>query len=193
MFIIVSMLSILSCSTNMFAQYLFYGYTYYKGLYNISIEPYKIGFGEYLPEDTDKEMLFERGDVITSNNNINYNFSREGTTLKIKFSNNNYNNTYLDLPLLYYKGYEANYKNNVNNIVLPIIKGDNNIIRVKLGKYRDGEITVRYNGTLIQRLSGIVSALSLIIFIIYMMKIKILNKRRRKYENEKIIYNNTNV
>ena len=191
--IIVSMLSILSCSTNMFAQYLFYGYTYYKGLYNISIEPYKIGFGEYLPEDTDKEMLFERGDVITSNNNINYNFSREGTTLKIKFSNNNYNNTYLDLPLLYYKGYEANYKNNVNNIVLPIIKGDNNIIRVKLGKYRDGEITVRYNGTLIQRLSGIVSALSLIIFIIYMMKIKILNKRRRKYENEKIIYNNTNV
>ena len=187
------MLSILLCSTNMFAQYLFYGYTYYKGLYNISIESYKIGFGEYLPEGTDKAMLFDRGDVITSNNDINYNFSREGTTLKIKFSNNNYNNTYLDLPLLYYKGYEANYKNNDDNTVLPISKGDNNIIRVKLGKYRDGEITVRYNGTLIQRLSGIVSALSLIIFIIYMMKIKILNKRRRKYENEKIIYNNTNV
>lgn len=193
MFIIVSMLSILSCSTNMFAQYLFYGYTYYKGLYNISIEPYKIGFGEYLPEGTDKAMLFDRGDVITSNNDINYNFSREGTTLKIKFSNNNYNNTYLDLPLLYYKGYEANYKNNDDNTVLPISKGDNNIIRVKLDKYIDGEIIVRYNGTLIQRLSGIVSALSLIIFIIYMMKIKILNKKRRKYENEKIIYNNTNV
>ena len=52
-FIIVSMLSILLCSTNMFAQYLFYGYTYYKGLYNISIESYNIGFGEYLPEGTD--------------------------------------------------------------------------------------------------------------------------------------------
>lgn len=143
------MLSILSCSTNMFAQYLFYGYTYYKGLYNISIESYKIGFGEYLPEGTDKAILFERWDVITSNNN--------------------YNNTYLDLLILYYKGYEANYENNVNNIVLPILN---------------------------QILLCIVSVLSLIIFIIYMIymvKIKILNKRRRKYENEKIIYNNTNV
>lgn len=194
---IVLVLSILACSINMFAQYLFYGITNIKGLHDVSIDPYRVGLGEYLPEGTDKNEFYERGDVITSNNNIEVQFERKGTNLDIEFNNNYYDNTYIELPLIYYLGYEATYYNEGQKNMLPISKGNNNIIRVNLQGYNKGKIIVNYEGTKIQKITQYISIISFVLFTIYLIYlnerwVKVMRKRGGIYER-KAIYNNTNV
>lgn len=165
---IILVLSIFACSINMFAQYLFYGIVKVKGLHDVSIDPYRIGLGEYLPEGTDKNEFYERGDIITSNNNIEVKFERKGTNLDIEFSNNYYDDTYIELPLIYYLGYEVDYYNGDKKDILPISKGSNNIIRVDLQGYDEGKILVNYKGTRLQKITQYISGISLILFIIYL-------------------------
>lgn len=187
---ILIFLSIVSCSVNMFTQYLFYGYSYFRGFYEVNIESYSIGLGEYLPANTDKDQLMNRGDIIVTNDkNINYDFFRDGTTLYINFNNNINKNTYLEVPLLYYLGYEAEYINGSEKSVLPISKGENGVVKVDLLNYEDGNITIKYTGTNIQVVSQYISAITFIIFIGILIK----DYKRRESVNEKIIYNNTNV
>lgn len=165
---IILVLSIFACSINMFAQYLFYGIVKIKGLHDVSIEPYRIGLGEYLPEGTNKNEFYKRGDIITSNNNIEVEFERKGTNLDIEFSNNYYDDTYIELPLIYYLGYEVAYYNGDEKNILPISRGNNNIIRVDLQGYDEGKILVNYKGTRLQKITQYISCISLILFIIYL-------------------------
>lgn len=166
---IILLLSIFACSINMFAQYGIYGIMELKGLHNVNINPYEISAGEYLPKGTDVNKLYERGDIISSNNNIGFEFERKGTNLDIKFGNNNYDNTYIELPLLYYLGYEAIYYNESEKYILPISKGENNVIRVYLQQYNEGRIIVTYKGTKLQKLTGYISLISLILFSLYLL------------------------
>ncbi|MCD2502891.1 hypothetical protein LQE93_14055 [Clostridium sp. NSJ-145] len=180
---IITILSIFACSINMFGQYAFYGLMQIKGLHDVSIIPYRVGLAEYLPEGTDKELLFERGDIISSNNDeLKIDFSRKGTNLSVNFSNNIQNNTFIEVPLLYYLGYEATYTSNNIKKVLPISKGENNIIRIDLKNFADGQINVVYKGTKIQYISKYISLLATIIFIVYLIinRKRELNKIRRE-------------
>ena len=122
---------------------------------------YWISQGEYVPDDVDLEYLKRRGDIITSNEDVKTTFERKGINLEISYSDNNSDDTYLELPLVYYKGYVAKEDNNT----LEVIKGDNGLVRVYLNN-SEGNIKVYYGFTKVRIVCLIISVIALGGFII---------------------------
>lgn len=136
---------------------------------------YEISFGEYMPLKADKEYILNRGDVITSTIPLEHTFTRSGITLEIEYQNNQSNNN-LELPLLYYKGYEAV----CNDKKLEVYQTENGLVGVNIND-ESGTIYVNYAGTQIQRVSKLMSLITVLIVTIYLY----LKKRGVMIEKEK--------
>lgn len=85
----------------------------------------------------------------------------------LKYSNNT-GNAVVQLPLYYYKGYEA--YDVVNQSKLFIEKGDLGLIWVHLDPFEAGEMVVSYVGTKIQMISNLVSLFTWIILAVYIFR-----------------------
>lgn len=153
----------------------FAGFTYCVGtMYNFragqvnDAYKYSITWGEYVPVDVDIKEYENRGNIVTSNNDINFAFSKKGTNIKVNYGNNIFTDTYLELPLMYYNGYVA-----ISNAgdKLRIEKGNNGMIRVYLSD-NAGSFKVYYGFTLVRVISYFVSIISLMsyIFLIFRKK-----------------------
>jgi len=126
-----------------------------------------IGTGEYLIYGTDISNFDNASYIITSNNpNLELSYDKNGTSMEITYENNNMADTYIDIPLFNYLGYESTGAE--------IVNGDNNLIRLLLTK-ESGVIKVKYAGTNIQKISYIISCITLAGLIIYI----IVEKRRK--------------
>lgn len=123
---------------------------------------YEISFGEYMPLSADKNYILERKDVITTTYPLEHSFTRNGLKLTINYNNNQGNNN-LELPLLYYKGYKAIS----NDKELNVYQTNNGLVGVDIND-EEGTIYVYYGGTKIQKLSKIVSIITMIVFVIYL-------------------------
>ena len=134
-----------------------------------TISEYSTGAAEYLPKNTDLERIYQRGQIVTSNNLLDIYSEKKGNYMKIFFDSNNNIDTYIELPLFYYLGYEAVLDVDGEKQNLEITKGDNNIIRIYIDDIRNGEIEVRYSGTKIQHMSEIVSLITLITLTLYIV------------------------
>ena len=131
---------------------------------------YSVGNGEYLPANTNVKELAERGNIITSNNkNIKFSFIKNGTNIKIQFYGNNIKDSYFELPLIYYLGYKATLDVNGKEHNLIVEKGSNNIVKVDLSDYTNGTIYVKYGGSILQHISLVISIITLILLIIYVV------------------------
>lgn len=126
---------------------------------------YEISFAEYMPLNGNKEYILERGDIITSTYPLDHSFVRTGLNLEISFSNNISDNS-LELPLLYYKGYQATIKDNE----LEVYESDNGLVLINIGSINNGVINVCYGGTIVQLISKIISLISVIIFTVLIIK-----------------------
>ncbi len=134
---------------------------------------YEISFGEYMPLSADKNYILERKDIITTTYPLEHSFTRNGLELTINYNNNQGNNS-LELPLLYYKGYKAIS----NDKELNVYQTNNGLVGVDIND-EEGTIYVYYGGTKIQKLSKIVSIITMIVFVIY------LSLRKRGVLDEK--------
>lgn len=117
----------------------------------------QIGFGEYLPNGFDKEIIFNY-----KNENIDYKRVDQYTIINIKD-----NNKEVEAPLIYYKGYKACdskkcYKTYKTENALLGIEVDSNT----------KELKISYEGTFIYKISKYITLLGIIIYIIYLMKLK---------------------
>lgn len=139
-------------------------------------DDYTVASGEYLPQGTEVKKLQERGDIVTSNNNIKVRHTRKDNKIIVNYSENNFDNTYVEVPLIYYYGYTAVDENNQE---YKISKGHNNVIRVKIPN-KEGKITVYYKGTKIQKYSVILSIISIIGLLIYIFRSKRCKNEKRK-------------
>ncbi len=131
---------------------------------------YGTGFSEYLPIEVDKEYIKERKDIVTSNNDIKYDLKRYKNILEINFKNND-NNTYIELPLIYYKGYTAK----IEKSNLKVYKTNNGLVGVIINDINRGTIKVKYEGTILSKVTKVISLISSILFLIYVIK-----KKRKK-------------
>lgn len=138
---------------------------------------YNLGGKEYLPARTNYDLLMSRGNKITSNRDIDVSFERKDGKLIIDYSNNDYNDTYLDLPLLYYDGYRVNDD-------LKIETGENNVVRIYLDDKADGHLTIYYAGTNVAIISKYLSLFTVLIIIIYKV---IGEKKMEKQDKKKLI------
>lgn len=120
---------------------------------------------EYVPVDVNTTLYKERGDTITSNYDVITSFDKNGTSIKIEYSNNNNTDSYLELPLMYYHGYVA--LENGNH--LKVEKGNNGVVRVYL-KEKSGIIEVYYGITIVRKIGIICSIICFIIFITLCVK-----------------------
>ena len=144
---------------------------------NTNLNNYYISMGEYLPSDVNLDYIKERGNVVTSNNQITFTHKKVDNKIIIDFVNN-YDNTILELPLLYYKGYGAK----INNEYLDVFKTDNGLVGVKLNNIKEGTLEVSYIKTPTIYISRGISLLSVTIFGLYLYM-----KGRKKDEKQKNI------
>lgn len=137
---------------------------------------YKMGAGEYIPanvggilskeKDFAQEFTLNRGQVIESNSDsIICDFAKKGTTLTITYSNNIDENTYLDLPLIYYYGYEAIE----DGASCQADRSEQWLVRV-YPVNESGVMTVKYGYTTLRKVSIAISSISLLGFVFLITK-----------------------
>ena len=85
--------------------------------------------------------------------------------------------TQIELPYIYYLGYEVILEKDGETIKLKTCETDNGFIGVTLPVLEKGTLTVSYEGTFLMKIAKVVSILGVIILIILMVKDKIINNR----------------
>ena len=173
-FLICFILTLIPFGINMGQQYVSYFYHTYvtKLMEPVDISTYSVGLGEYLPADVDPDWIINRGEVITSNNDeVQVSFERHGLTLKVNYEQAN-NATYLDLPLIYYKGYET------TDDSLTVMKSNEGLVRILLNGNEIGEFTISYEGTIIAKVTLIISLITVAGLALYIYNMEGLSKRK---------------
>lgn len=131
---------------------------------------YSVGNGEYVPLDVDLDTMYGHENWYTINQDIPYTAAQEGTTITIDFSGQTEPNLQIEGPLLYYKGYGAK----MGNQYLEVTSGDNGAVLVKIPEVvGEGCIVISYEGTTLQHVTLGVSIISLIGFIVLIIRSKI--------------------
>lgn len=117
---------------------------------------YDVGWGkEYVPADTDITLLTEK-DIVISDKMFRINSVRNGNSLE--FLPVGICSKYFDVPRFYYKGYKAvgiDENDNIEN--LTITKGYNGLVRVNSDGHSYKKIKVWYEGTMMFRVSELIS------------------------------------
>lgn len=143
--------------------------------WDAKLDNYYISMGEYTPTKVNLNYINNRGNIITSNNNIELSHETINNKIVINFKNN-YDNTVLELPLLYYKGYGAK----IDNTYLKVQESDNGLVLVSINGIKQGTIIVEYIKTPIIYISRGVSLISITIFGLYLYKIKRKDEKHEK-------------
>lgn len=129
-----------------------------KVQYNSFIDN-EIGSGEYLLYKTNISNFENISHNIKTNNyDLVMRYNKNGTKVDIEYRNNNKDNTYIEIPLFNYLGYEVKGAKLAN--------GNNNVIRL-LPLKESGRISVRYGYTEVQKISYIISGITLVGLVIY--------------------------
>lgn len=125
--------------------------------------------GLYIPQGGALNVSDVRGELVDTNlSELVVEWERiPRARLWLKYSNNT-GNAVVQLPLYYYKGYEA--YDLANQSRLYIEKGDVGLIWVHLDPYQSGEVVVSYAGTGIQKGSNVLSLLTWMLLAAYMFK-----------------------
>lgn len=127
--------------------------------------------GEWLPQRVESiELLLEQSEHVISNEGNDVPFERSKNEVVV-YTDREYE--YVDVPLVYYNGYSAKGADG-NNLECDG-NGTNGLTRVYLNGY-NGQVTISYKGTNIQRIARIVTVISAVFLIVLF----VLNRRRYK-------------
>ena len=119
---------------------------------------------EYLPAHTNTEEIQEKDSAFVLNQNASVlNYVKKGTNISLNYySKTPQANDYIEVPLLYYSGYQALWNNSTRLITE---KGNNNLLRVLIPDASKGSITIKYKGFVIWDIANIVSLLAFLLFV----------------------------
>lgn len=113
----------------------------------------------------------DRGEEIESNSKkIRTSFERSWTDINVKFKKNSGKHTYLEMPLIMYKGYVA--IDNSTHQEYEVDKSENGLVRININNVKEGELTLFYRGTELQNYSVILSTISMIVLIVFVFRKK---------------------
>lgn len=133
---------------------------------------------EYLPS-----KAYENLDYIKTRENRVYVLSgsatiekeeKNGTKMTFNLSNIEKNTT-LELPYIYYLGYNIQIEQNGQILTLETFESSNGFVAVNLPNTESGKITVKYTGTTIMQISYIVSIVTFVSIMVCLIVIKIKN------------------
>lgn len=118
-----------------------------------------MGFGyisgaEYLIEGTDEEELFYKPPVAGRDVVIG-SYTKKYLHVKMECSNTGSLDSYVELPILYYTGYQA--VESKTGQKLKVVSGENNVVRVLLPPGFSGSVEVQFVSPIHWRISEIIS------------------------------------
>ena len=157
------------------------GYYDYSDDY-YSYKPYTANViaGEWLPQTvTESGRLISQSESMVYDDGSTCAFERNGSEITAHIDAGH---EYVDVPFVYYKGYSAVLTDAEGNRTKLLVsgEGDNGLCRVEL-KNEQGDLTVKYTGTVLQYISVIISHLFLLlIFDLWYLKNKYKKKLRSR-------------
>ena len=145
---------------------------------------------EYLPS-----KAFENLDYIKHRSNATYvlngtatigNEVKNGTNMNLDISNVT-ENTVIELPYIYYLGYSVEIQKSDGNIEkIDTFESDNGFVAINLEEGTEGKIEVEYTGTILMRLSYMISIATFFILIICLVFSKIYMHKTNYQVNKKL-------
>ena len=131
---------------------------------------------DYLPKKVDTKALgksyldYRENKVYVLDGNATI-INEKKKDLQLEFDIENYKaNTILELPYIYYLGYTVTTEQNEK---IQMFESDNGMLAIKLDEnIESAHITVKYTGTIIEKVSYLISAISIITFIGYVIHSK---------------------
>ena len=128
---------------------------------------------DYLPQKVDIKALgksyldYRENKVYVLDGNATI-INEKKEDLQLEFDIENYKaNTILELPYIYYLGYTVTAEQNEK---IQMFESDNGMLAIKLDEnIESAHITVKYTGTTIEKVSYLISAISIITFIGYVI------------------------
>ena len=184
LFAAFSLFSYISAASVSLINYASYQYAGYEITY-----PYEnnIGVGEFLPSydlpaSSYRSALLRRNGRVTTNNPElagTLEVTRGHGSVTVRFEGNNESDTYFDVPLLMYKGYAAYAElGDGTRIELPVGYGDYNLVRVNLQSVVNGQVTVYYEGTAVQKASFVITVAAFVLLIVYLVLSYVISRRK---------------
>lgn len=167
-----SFLCILVISTSWFYYDLLNQADVYRPFAATDLNSMALGSEEYLPANTDLELLTEKNPVAGDGVQIT-GFKKNGTNIHMQL-NNNGTDSYAELPLLYYEGYTAVS----NGSRLALSKGTNNVIRMNIPANFNGNVSIYFEEPFAWRIAELISAITILGTIIGLLVTALKNKRK---------------
>lgn len=134
---------------------------------------------EWLPEGVNVSIINNTNSIITERSH-KIEANKKGTWMSFEYKKP-YKYNYFDVPLIYYKGYKSWVYSSSGKQRLEVVKSQNNgLVRILNPDNLHGEILVGYEGTDVQKLSYIVSIISLIGVVVYIAYNSIQKIRKPK-------------
>lgn len=128
---------------------------------------------KYVRERENKTYVLEGSADIVSEQKVKL---EDNITL-----NNVTDGTVLELPYLYYLGYDANISyDGGEEEDIEITESENGFLSVKLKNSSTANLTIKYTGTVLEKISYIISALGIILCIIYIFREGKINGRKKE-------------
>ena len=146
---------------------------------NMYIGEGSIGGGkEYFPVEVAYENLINTNIAFGSTGN-KVDVKKFG--LDVEFEKKE-NDTSYEIPFIYYYGYAANIENEEGSKALEVEKSENGLVKVLVAEEDIGTIHVWYDGTMMQKVSYIISAITYLGVVIYLVINIFKNKNVGKKE-----------
>ena len=141
-----------------------------------------MGKNEYLPKKAYDNCFYlatrEKGILILEGNAKIEDFKKNGNEASCEIEVLE-NETLLELPYVYYPGYTVT----IDGSKITTFESDNGFLLIGLNKLEKSDLKIEYTGTPIMKFSKIFSAISVFLFLIYVIS----SKFRKKVQNEKNI------
>lgn len=129
---------------------------------------------EFVPSSVDlnafKEQQYTKS--VTASNDIELSYTRKVDGYVFTFDQKVYQDTVVNIPLIYYKGYDAYYMGPQGEGFLDISKNTQSLISVELDSFKSGSVKVFFNGLVTQKIGNLISIFSLVLFGFLLLKSK---------------------
>ena len=136
----------------------------------------EVGNAEYIPVTAN-----ENSDDLTLYNihekNVSIPFTQDGSEITFEYNDNN-NEFEVNIPLIYYKGYEAQIEDKNGNVTeLEVVHNtENGHVLIKGDKQLSGTVEIKYRMTLVQKICYTISWLTFAAILGYIIYKQFKNK-----------------
>lgn len=128
-----------------------------------------VSSGEYLPYGTDTTQLVYKDYIAEENLQVTA-YEKGSLSAVISCENDSERQAFLQLPLLYYKGYTAYDLDTKEK--LPLYDGNNHMVSVAVPAGYEGTIQVAYIAPRYWRLAEVMSLAAFVVFLTYLWRIR---------------------